>query len=282
MSDATNAPSIDTPPAGTTTHERPHLSHTQLDVFARCQERYRRQYLEREKPPRGVYAARGVALHRAAQTNWEQKIASFEDLPMADVLDAAAASYDDEIARGVELSRDQARMGRGVVIGRERDQAVALARTYRQKIAGDYQPTLVEEHVSIELSGTHDLWAVIDCATLDGEVVDLKTTTRRLTQADADHSMQLTIYAAAYEVVFGAAPKAVRLEVMQCWGESPSRRRLSSVRTLDDYRVLDARVSVMLATLEAGYFAPAPIGAWWCNESRCPFWSTCKFINARK
>lgn len=262
--------------------ERKHLSATQLDMYCRCPESYRRRYIEGEVIPPGIALAKGKGLHAGAETNMRQKIASFEDLPASDIVDASVAAFEAEIAGGIALDSAEASIGASIVVAAAKDAVAEMAQVHADEQAPEYQPILVEETVRFELPGPRDLLGIIDLATDDGKVVDFKTARRKKKQGDADDSVQLSIYAAAYERKTGTPPDRVRLDVLVQGSKGITRQVLDSSRGAADMDALANRINVISSAIESGIFPPAPPGAWNCSRRWCGFFDSCIYVNSER
>ena len=261
---------------------KPHISATQLEMFWRCAEQYRRRYIEGERIPPAVAMLVGTALHKGAEHNFSQKIESHRDLPAAQIVEAAVAGFDAAQEGGYALTEEEAGRGAKIVLGLAKDQAAALAQCHAAEQAPDYQPVAVEHSTRIVFpQASHDLLGITDLRDNQGRVTDLKTAARKMPVAAADESTQLTIYAAAYQVDTGEAPKEVRLDVVTKT-KKPARQLLRSSRTRADFQALVNRVNVTLATIAAGNFPPASPGSWQCSPKWCGYWATCKFVNSER
>lgn len=263
--------------------ERPYVSYSQLALFERCGEAFRRRYIEREKIPPGVAAIRGRAVHGAAELNHRQKIASGVDLPLGDLVDAAATAFDASRAEGgVLLTPEERSIGEANVLGRAKDRAVKLTGLYAHRVAPAIQPALVEERVRIMLPDAPvDLLGVLDVATTDRRVKDLKTAARAKTQAEADQSLQLSLYALAYRAHTGADATGLDMEVLVDTA-TPKHQQLSTTRGRSDYLVLVARLNAFLRARDAGIFPPAPLGDWSCSERWCGYARSCPFYTPER
>lgn len=258
---------------------KPHLSPTQLDMLAKCGEQYRRRYMEQERRPPGIAMVRGTGVHRGLELNFRQKIESRIDLPVSDVVEAAVAGFEAELAGGYELNVDEESRGAKVVIGEAKDVVVTLAELAAEEMCPDYQPVLVEQPVRIELpNNTHDLYGVIDLADDRGRVVDTKTAAKSKKQDDADSSVQLTTYTALHKVATGEFPTELRMEVLVST-KTPKRQTLVTTRSEADLAALAARIDAASRIIQAGVFMPATPGAWWCGPKWCGYWASCPFVN---
>lgn len=265
------------------TIDKPHLSASQLEMYCKCPEAYRRRYIEREIIPPGMAILKGSAFHRGVETNMRQKIESHSDLPASDMVDAAVAALDEAARGNFLLSADEESRGESIVIGEAIDDTSAMVKVHAEKQAPDYQPVLVEETVRIELpKAPRDLLGIIDLADDRGRVTDFKTAGKKKSQADADDSVQLTVYAAAYQRRFGQAPAEVRLDAIVRTKTKTERQIVSSDRSMHDFSALANRLNVVSSSIDAGSFPPATPGAWWCGPKWCGYWASCPFVNSQR
>ncbi len=265
------------------TDERPHLSASQIDSYCRCGEAYRRRYLEGEKIPPAIAMIKGTGFHAAAEANMRQKIETHRDLPACEIIDVAVASFDAELPGGYILNEEETSQGVENVLGRARDDLADFALVHAREQAPDYQPTHVEQTVRIELpNAPRDLLAVIDLADDQGRVVDFKTAGKKKSQADADESVQLTIYAAGLHALTGSPPTEVRLDTVVAGKKAVTRSVVSSQRDEADFAALAHRINMVQRGIDAGVFAPATPGAWWCGPKWCGYWHSCPYVNSQR
>lgn len=259
--------------------EKPHISHSQLDMFWRCPEQYRRRYLEKEVIPPGIALMQGTGLHRAAETNFRQKIETHTDLPAKQIVEIAAAAFVDAQAGGYVLTDDECSVGAEKSLGQAKDKLVQMVELHAAEQAPDYQPVSVEHSTRIIFpNATHDLLAITDLRDDRRRVTDFKTAAKKKPEGEVHSSMQLTIYAAAFQLDTGEPPSEVRLDVVTKT-KQPARQVLRSERTRADFVALVNRVNVTLAAINAGHFPPASPGHWCCSPKWCGYWSTCPYVN---
>lgn len=261
------------------TTAKPHLSHSQINEYCMCPEAYRRHRIEKHRVAGGIPAARGKGVHGGAEVNMRQKIESGVDLPTSEIIDAAVAAFDEAIGEGLSLTDEEESTGLSLVTGRARDDVADMALVHAQEQAPEYQPVLVEHEVRIELPNSpRDLIAIIDLADNLDRVTDFKTSSRAKSQADADNSLQLTIYAAAFHAEMGYAPVEVRLDTVVQGKRDIKRSLVTSERGPRDLAALAARIDVVNAAIDAGIFPPAAPGSWNCSARWCGYWKTCRFV----
>lgn len=263
---------------------KPYLSASQLEMYWRCGEQYRRRYMEHERIPPGVARLIGKGIHGGAEVNFRQKLASYDDLPKAEIVEAAVTAFDAEVhGEGFLLSEEEASRGPAKVIGEAKDKTAQLAAVHAEQQAPEYQPVAVEQKTRILFpKATHDLLTVSDLWDDKDRVTDFKTAARKPNgkpPTDADTSIQLTAYAAAFQVENGIRPAEVRLDVLTKT-KTPGRHVLTSRRGPDDYQVFINRVNVTLCAINAGIFPPASPGAWQCSERWCGYSRDCPYYHS--
>ena len=248
-------------------------------MYAKCGEQYRRRYIEKQIIPPGMAMLRGTGVHGGIETNMRQKIETYRDLPVADVIDAAVAKFDDELKAGFQLDQDESSRGKDVVIGDTRDLVATMAGVAGSDLCPKYQPTVIEQGVRIEIpTSTHDLFGVIDLADDKARIIDVKTSGKSKTQNDADGSVQLTVYSAMHQVLTGSPPAELVLETLVAT-KTPKLQTLVTKRGNADLVALGARIEATTYGIAKGVFAPAPAGAWWCGPKWCGYFHSCPFVN---
>jgi len=264
-----------------TEKQKPHLSASSLELFAKCPEAWRRRYIENEKIPPRLSMHKGKALHAGAELNMRQKIETREDLEPALVAEFAVQTFRDSVKHdGYELSKNES----AKTVDSMTRSVEQLTTVHMTEQAPAYQPTAVEKRFKIELpSLAHDLVGVIDLETEASEVVDFKSARRAYAGTEADHSPQLTIYAASQAAIVDQ-PITVKLDVViEPSARKPARRQLiESTRDKSDLPIIGRRLAVVSRTIEAGLFPPASVGSWWCSESWCGYWHSCPYVNSER
>lgn len=263
--------------------EKPHISHSQLEMFWRCAEQYRRRYIEGEILPPGIALIQGKAIHSGAEHNFKQKKNSFTDLPKSEIVDAAIASFETEISGGYVLDDGESSRGASIVIGEAKDLTAKLAELHAKEQAPEYQPVLVEHRTRIVFEkASHDLLSITDLIDDKNRVTDIKTAKRSMPQATVDSSNQLTIYSAARYSETGSLPTEVRFDNL-IKTKTPKRQLLKSKRTMVDLQILSNRINVTIASINAGLFPPCPTGSWNCSPKWCGyFMAGCPYVNSER
>lgn len=244
---------------------KPHLSQTQLEMYAKCPAAWERRYVNGEIIPPGVAALKGSGVHGAAEQNFRQKITSHVDLPVADIADLAAAAFDARVEReSVKLDPEEKSRGKRKVLGEAKDATVKMAKFHAYEQAPSYQPILVEERVRIGLPGAHDLVVILDLADELDRVVDFKNGKKRHSQADVDSSVQLSVEAVGFQAITKRPAKELVLDTIVTGSKQLERHKLTTTRDRDDRMALAHRVDAVSRAIQTGIFPPATPGAWWC------------------
>jgi hypothetical protein len=123
-----------------------HLSASQIGMWQRCREQWRRRYVKGEKERPGAALVWGSADHKAHETNFAQKITSGEDISGDDVKLAFADAFDSQVdkyggTREVEWGNEKP--------SELKDAGVRLVGAYHNSISPYVQPTSVEERFEV-------------------------------------------------------------------------------------------------------------------------------------
>lgn len=256
-----------------------HMSVSQLDMFFRCGEQWRRRYIEEDIMPPGIAARVGTGVHKAAETNYLHKMQTGLDMELDAVQDCAADAYDAALQGGVFFAPDEV-AGAKKAMAEGRDNAVALAKVFREKLAPQVKPALVEEKIIFELPDVDlPIVAILDCFTEDKALRDLKTAGKKWTEDKAHTSPQAAIYREAVKHRTGAYPQRIAFDVLVN-GKTPILQTLQTERDTSDTLVVVRKFQTMLAAIRAGIFHPAEQGSWGCSPKFCGYWHSCPYISA--
>lgn len=261
-------------------NKKPHISPSQVASYTRCGEAYRRRYIENEIIPPAISLSKGVAVHKGAQYNFEQKVESHHDLKSDDIIDKSVSEFEKTVeTQGLTLSPEEESRGKALVVGEAKDSTRDLAGLFAREVAPKYQPKAVEEEVYTELpSSSHNLKGYIDLTTVDNKIVDLKTSAKKWNQERVDTDFQFTFYALNYRAKNKKDPKGIIVENLVDSGKSLKSVTFESRRGDADYDAAINRLNRVLEGINAGIYPPANDGAWWCDARYCGYFMTCKFV----
>lgn len=258
---------------------KPHISPSQLTMYFKCGEQYRRRYIQKEVIPPGISLIKGTSLHKGAEFNFKQKIKSKVDLPKKDVLDQTMSTFDLTMKHeGLLLKEEEEKRGKAVVIDEAKKSVQVFATLYSDGVAPRYQPVLVEQRQRIELENSpYDLLGVVDMVDDKEKVVDLKTGTKTKKQEDVDADSQLTFYAMTHRAITGRDPSGLAIEQMLDQ-KVPTVKTFETKRGMEDYRRLINRINAAVDGINKGSYPPAHEGAWWCSAKFCGYHATCPYV----
>lgn len=289
-------------------------SNSALTTLQMCGHKWYLRYIKKDWRPVGYAAKRGVAVHHVAKEThkrqmveakiWDGSEPEVKELPgspraVEEARDLAASEFEREVNKGdgcvlMEKERD---LGHEVVKASAKDCAVDLAGLYVSEVAPLVKPVAIERRVEIAPKGLdYKIMGVIDLVDDDlGDVIrDLKTSEKSPWAGAADVSQQLTLYnwiryAEKRKLVEeGKLPpeeaKLPRESKLVNLIRTPKTNDMSVVvqtttRTMDDIKMLVARIKTAVDAVEKGVFVPAdpaaagsPCG--WCefNDGTCPYY----------
>ena len=175
-----------------------HLSPSSLGMARRCLEQFRRRYILGEKERPGEAALVGSIVHTALEHNYLQKVQSFTDLPVAEVMEY----LDDEAVplaihdRGGmdEIEWDQA--DKFAALDAARDDARRCTGAYYRSVVPRIQPIAVEQRIEIwPTQMPCSLIGYVDTETAE-RIIDTKTGKRASTSIKPSWQLQADVYAA--------------------------------------------------------------------------------------
>ena len=174
-----------------------HLSPSSLGMARRCLEQFRRRYVLQEKERPGEAAIVGSIVHSTLEWNYRQKIASFTDLPLAEVIEY----LDDEAAAAVVSERggpDEVEWDHPDPVeafDAARDDARRVTSAYYRVVVPRIQPIAVEQKIRVRPRQLPvDLIGYIDLET-EPRVIDTKTGKRATTSIKPSWQLQADVYA---------------------------------------------------------------------------------------
>ena len=161
------------------------LSPTQINMFLRCQLQYQFRYIEGVKAPPSSAVAVGLSVHKALEENFKQKIETFEDLKTEEVLDIYSDSFE-EYSKEVENWEEDK--------GKIKDKGANATKLYMEEKAKEINPDEVEEKIEIPIDEDLKLVGYRDIKTVEGTIIDFKTTNAAKKEIPFDYKLQLDIY----------------------------------------------------------------------------------------
>jgi hypothetical protein len=245
-----------------------------LEQLSKCGVFFERRYLLGERFPSTISQAIGTATDASVNADLVAKCESGELLSVEAVQDVARDIFEQEWQTGLIADGESENDGKGAAV----DSTVSLAALHRIELAPKISPisaahiqrqwVLDVDGLGIQLAGTIDIQE-------PDSVRDTKTSAKTPGQAEADNSLQLTMYAMALHAL-GEPTDKVALDYLVRL-KKPRALTLTSRRTLDDFDHLLERVAAAERVVSSGVFAPAPLDSWWCSAKWCPAHATCPY-----
>jgi len=251
-----------------------HLSPSQISTYSQCPRRYYLQYVEGIRGPASGAMLRGTAVHAGVELNYQQKLTTRQDLPVA-VVERAAA---DAFKKGLSAAEFHPRENRSTL----QQQVVDMARVYHENVAPRIQPLMVERSVDVDMAGVPvPVRGVIDLVDDTEALRDLKTTGRAPDPSSAQESDQLAHYALAYRQVTGSLPRVVSLDYIIA-GSTPRFWRQECTVGQGRIDQWESTVRRTTADILAGRFGAQPnrLCSWCGVQSLCSTYSPRASVSA--
>lgn len=262
----------------------PQLHWSQISMYTRCAEQFRRRYILGEILPPGVGAVSGTGMHRAVELNLTRKIETGELAPEEEVTEAArdsvVKSFDSP--EGVFLSDDEKAEGQDAVKAKAIDTAVSCASLHHKELAPLANPRQVERKWVLDIPNfPFALAGTIDCD--DGDAFWDWKTAKATPYADEVHSNgQVTMYSLAKLTLDGEMPVARLGYVIKT--KKPYTTVLETQRKRGDVAPLLRALERIAEGIEKEVFpfassmSPRP---WWCSPKWCGYYKDCEGVSCR-
>lgn len=172
-----------------------HLSPSSLSMFKRCPRQFQERYIHGRKERPAEAPVIGTAVHAALEFNFEQKIESHEDLPVASLLD-----WYSDVGFATTCVDQEERAGREIVWDTDPEQARTRGRAmlgaYHNKVSPRIQPTSTEGSFSVDLGAPVPIVGRFDIERAES-VIDVKTGKRKQSKPKEAWRIQAAVYGEA-------------------------------------------------------------------------------------
>jgi RecB family exonuclease len=256
---------VDAPPASRFSEPKPLdptaiLSPSSVNQFNDCEARwFYRKVLELPET-RGAALGLGAAIHQAITENFRQKLETKRDLPTEGVsalfLDAMNRQLD-EITLAKDESADELKQCGEV-----------MTRVYMDQIAPRIQPAAVEKHVS-GLIGNVPVQGYIDLLDVNGDVIDLKTASKKPSGINAGYRVQVATYAMLEPTASGRA----RLDTLTKTRTIQTHEQSLQVGEADR-KYTERLYSITQEKMRSGLFSPNR-SSHLCSRKYCSYADRC-------
>jgi hypothetical protein len=237
------------------------LSPSALNTFVHdCQVKwFYRKVLQLPEVIGGTLAL-GRSVHEAVAENYSQKIETKRDLPAEGVVAVCHDSLIQEL--------DEAVLQKGESAAELKSCGETLVRVYMEQAAPRIQPAAVELAVA-GMVGDVPVQGYVDVLDVDGQLVDLKTASKKPSGVMPGYRVQVATYAM---ITPGASGRA-RLDTVTKTKTVVLHEQTIDVSTAD--RKQATRLySIAKSAMDAGIYLPNR-GSHLCSQKYCGYWERC-------
>lgn len=241
-----------------------YLSASQVTMYLRCAKQYEFRYIEGLTEPPGIALTEGICHHEAVEADNYSKYKTGEPLSSPEVLDVFSDGFRDKSKRIPE--------NEWYVSGETIDTVITRGRIFIASYMEKFTRFLIpsdkpEKKFEVEIGGVPFL-GYIDLP-MEKRVLDYKVVSRAKSQGDADKDFQLGIYSLVEK------KKTVEF-LCFCKTKVPKIVRIESQRSLNDYRVTEAIIEGVAASIKKGCFPMCnPGDNFLCNAKYCGYYHRC-------
>jgi len=209
-----------------TVEDHDHLSYSQINVYLTCSLRYRFQYVE-QIPPAFTAASLvfGSAIHEAVAAFYQSRLEG-DELRTDQMVD---------VYRDTWRKAEKVRFFNGDNEEKLTQKAEELINVFHTAVDPSVQVVGVEEFFELPLGGLPPFQGYLDLIEQSPEgrvtIVDLKTSSKKLSESNAHANLQLTAYALGAETLgFDPDDLGLRLDVLTK-SKSPELVKYETMRT---------------------------------------------------
>jgi hypothetical protein len=251
------------------TEQQP-FSASSVATFLRCAKQWEYAYVYEFKRPPNLRMILGSSAHAAEETNYQQKIESKADLPLADVLDVFSTAWDGQAPEAEPDGEETA--------GQAKDSGIATLSVYHNEVAPGIQPLWVEHEGLMHVNDIPYGYS-IDLVDDKERVRDHKYTRRRPQKDSRDYRLNMIGYAMAYRHETGSRESDVVLDYMVRTKE-PYHWPVASAGPIPDTAISSfANILETVAhAIKEGTFLPTGLQGHAC--SWCGYRDICDAYNA--
>ena len=255
-----------------------HFSASQHDMFMyRCQEQWRRIYIDGQRVAPGIALLTGRSVHSASEENFKQKRKSGRDESLSFMQEVAADTYDKNLKKdGVFIPYEKLPSAQSS-ISAGKEMAIKLVVPMAEEYCPSIQPVHLEKRSIIKVEDLPPIEGYLDVCATNDHLSEMKTAVKKWTQKKVDVATQPTLYREMYRQEFGKYPKRYTIDQF-IKTKTPKYQCAETTRTADDFGSLINRFHLMAKQIDLGNFLPADPEGWCCSPNFCGFYWTCKFI----
>jgi CRISPR/Cas system-associated exonuclease Cas4 (RecB family) len=240
-----------------------YISVSQINQYLRCPAQYMYRYERGIILPPKTPLTKGKCVHKGIEVNFSQKMDTFDDLKLSDIQDVVSTEFEVQKAETEWEDNDP---------GKVKDETISLSTLYHKEVAPTIQPLMIEEKVEVDFDGIK-LLGFIDVVDSEGYIRDTKTASKAPSPGEADKSLQLTAYSAAYRALNGFEETGVKLDYL-IQNKTPKTVTLEAKRNQKDIDRFTSIMSSVARAIENQIYYPNPTG-FMCSDKMCGYWNLC-------
>jgi len=258
---------------------RGYMSLSQTTQYMKCGEAYYRRYVLEQKIPSSTFSAQGRSVHKAAEVlhnsiiggapvTLEQMVQVYSDQHEAEMVDAVSIDDEPDPGKLKDVGISLTRRYHKVAMGDSTDDVTGKPVPAVVPIAAE---RVVRTLLTCENSDPIPFMAVIDLEEAD-RISDLKTKRKAASQAEADNSLQLSLYAhitGKPHVTLDQLIKPTKTMGVRFIRTAAVRSKRETLHAVDI-------VAESATDIAAGRFRKTDPNNWWCTEKWCPYWNDCR------
>lgn len=237
------------------------LSPSQANAYLDCSAKWFFKYFRNLPDVTDAKRALGLAVHKAIEHNFRQKIDSKKDVGREALIEIFAAAWKEEAGKAhFAEGDDQAEIERTGTV---------LVQKYLIEAAPEIQPIAVEHPVSGTIGGVK-VRGYVDVLDTNGRIIDLKTSSKKPTEITPDHMRQLATYT---QITPGASGKVI----VQTLVKTKTPQLVEQNHTVKDADIRHTQIIYPLAQegMRSGLYSPNR-NSMFCSRKGCAFWKACQ------
>jgi len=237
------------------------LSPSQVRCFFDCPARWWFKYGLQLPERKNSSLALGLAVHRALEVNFREKLETHEDLETTGVVMVFRDVWMEQVPE-TEFTADESQ-------GDLRRLGERLVAKYMDEVAPTVEPAAVELDVEGSIAGVA-VRGRVDVLDVEGRLIDFKTASRRPTCVAPDHAFQL----ATYRQITPGASGEVRLDSLV---KTQTVQIVQQAYTVGepDLRATQVLYPMARKAMSCGMYCPNRQSLL-CSQKHCSFWTHCE------
>jgi CRISPR/Cas system-associated exonuclease Cas4 (RecB family) len=241
-----------------------YLSFSAISTYLKCPRQFEFAYVQGIKNPPAVALVEGSSIHESLEATNKEHIGNKKYLPTKVMQEIFADSFSDNSKEIPSEEWEKSGLGKDDVIHRGK----ALLKEYADITAPKITPVAVEKSIEILMGGV-PVVGFIDLVDKNG-VLDYKTTSKSKSQAEADSSLQLSIYAEAENMDSVGFCSLIKTK-------TPKVEIIRSHRDLGDRLAAGAVIKSVADAIKKGAFPMTdPSNTFPCSEKWCGYYHLCR------